>query len=216
MKMPWLLIPLLIICHPLFAQSYSGTAWKDSVQTIPGRIECEFYDRGGQGIAYSDQDAANNGSGSLNPDDGSYLNTFRMTEGVDISYTKERDIDNNPFNVVEPLMGQLYVGWTEPGEWINYTVQIQKSGTYALSLMYTANRDGSISLDLDGKDVTGELLIRSTYNFKEPVAWRQWHHWNKAEKLVTITLPQGRHILTLHTVAQGNMNYDYLDFKIIE
>lgn len=30
----------------------------------------------------------NKGSGTLNPADGSYLNEFRMHEGVDISYTK--------------------------------------------------------------------------------------------------------------------------------
>lgn len=210
------LFVLTVFSTDLLAQSYKGHPWHDSIQTIPGKIQCEFYDGGGEGIAYHDADAVNNGSGKLNPNDGSFLNTFRMNEGVDISYTKTNTTDDNPYNVVEPLMGQLYVGWTEPGEWINYTIEIQKAGTYHVSLMYTANADGKISLSLDGKDISGKVLVRSTYNFKETVAWRQWHHWNKAENLATVTLPEGKHILTLRTVDNGNMNYDYVEFAFVE
>lgn len=195
---------------------YKGTAWKDSIQQIPGKIECEFYDQGGEGVAYHENDSVNNGSGKLNPADGSFLNEFRMNEGVDISYTKFRDpaIDNSAYNVVEPVKNQLYAGWTEPGEWINYTVKVIKSGTYSIGLMYTASGDGGILLDLDGKQLTRELKIPSTRNDKEPVAWRQWHHWNHIDSLVTVKLKKGIHVLTLRTVSNGNMNYDYIEFKL--
>ncbi len=217
MKTPVLYLVMFIMCTvSAGAQTYTGRAWHDSIQTIPGRIQCELYDEGGQGIAYNDSDATNNGSGKLNPNDGTYYNTFRMNEGVDISYTKSNNTDNNAYNVVEPLMNQLYVGWTKPGEWTNYTIEIKKAGTYQLSLMYTANADGRIALSLDGKDISGMLLVRSTYNFKETVSWRQWHHWNKAEDLATITLPEGKHILTLRTVENGAMNYDYLEFTLLK
>ena len=33
----------------------------------PGRVDCAYYDRGGEGVAYHDVDAKNNGSGVLNP-----------------------------------------------------------------------------------------------------------------------------------------------------
>src|ERR1700742_617551 len=44
--------------------SYKGTPYQDSqhhggVQKIPGRVECAFYDRGGEGVAYHDTDAKN-------------------------------------------------------------------------------------------------------------------------------------------------------------
>ena len=39
-------------------------------QKIPGRVECAYYDRGGEGVTYHDTDARNNGSGALNPADG--------------------------------------------------------------------------------------------------------------------------------------------------
>src|SRR5512135_610870 len=88
-----------------FFKRYKGTPYQDSrhtggAQKIPGRVECAYYDRGGEGVAYHDTDARNNGSGGLNPADGTYLNEFRKDEGVDISYTKfHDDIDNSPYNV---------------------------------------------------------------------------------------------------------------------
>jgi hypothetical protein len=202
----------VISCTPYYKTLNAGKPWQNKIQQIPGRVECELYNEGGQGIAYNDSDAVNNGSGKLNPANGTFLNEFRMNEGVDISYTKTHDIDNNPYNKVPRDMDKLYVGWTKPGEWINYTVNVNESRSYQVDLMYTANGDGAISLDLDGKDVTGPLKVTSTHDDRDTVAWRQWHHWNKADPLTTVKLNKGVHILTLHVVANGNMNFDYLEF----
>src|SRR6478672_3255362 len=90
--------------------AYHAKLWQ--LQTIPGKIQCELYDRGGESVSYHDTDSINNGSGKLNPANGNYLNEFRMKEGVDISYTKSNNVDSNPYNKVEPVIGQLYVGWT--------------------------------------------------------------------------------------------------------
>jgi len=87
-----------------YLKSYKGTPYQDShykkgAQSIPGRVECTYYDRGGEGVAYHDTDTKNLGSGGLNPADGTYLNQFRMDEGVDTSHTKFHNtpdpIDNN-------------------------------------------------------------------------------------------------------------------------
>src|ERR1700690_3482640 len=107
-------------CASAGMNQYQGKPFQDSrypggPQKIPGRVQCAWYDFGGEGVAYYDTDATNNGSGVLNPANGTYLNEFRMKEGVDTSYTKEHDIDNNPYNKVPRDMGQLYVGWTKPG-----------------------------------------------------------------------------------------------------
>jgi hypothetical protein len=199
--------------------SYQGVPYTDSRHTggpqkIPGRVECALYDLGGEGVAYHDSDTKNNGSGGLNPADGTYLNEFRMREGVDTSYTKFHDqIDNNPYNVVQPAENQLYVGWTEPGEWFRITVDVAHAGVYQGDLLYTSNRGGSISLDVNGKDATGPLTIVSTANAADPIAWRQWHHWNLARNLVRVRLAAGRNVLTVHILTEGNMNLAYFDFR---
>jgi hypothetical protein len=48
-------------------EPYGGTPW-----AIPGTIEAENYDLGGEGVAYHDTDATNNGG------------VYRTTEGVDL------------------------------------------------------------------------------------------------------------------------------------
>jgi hypothetical protein len=200
-------------------KDYRGKPFHDSVyqggpQKIPGRAQCAYYDLGGEGVAYHDTDAKNNGSGALNPANGTYLNEFRMNEGVDISYTKfHGDTDNSPFDLVQPPEGQLYVGWTAPGEWFNMTVAVKHSGHYSIDLLYTSNRGGTISLDRNGKPLLTPVNIVSTRNDKDPIAWRQWHHWNIITNLAEVDLPKGVSVLTLHIVTEGNMNLAYLDFK---
>ncbi len=206
-------------CASAAWKGYQGKPFQDTVyhggpQRIPGRVCCAYYDFGGEGVTYHDTDAKNNGSGGLNPADGTYLNGFRMSEGVDTSYTKFHDqIDNNPFDLVQPPEGQLYVGWTAPGEWFNMTVAVQHAGLYTIDLLYTSNRGGSISLDRNGKPLVSAINIISTRNDHDPLDWRQWHHWNVMTNMAEVALPKGLSVLTLHIVTEGNMNLAYLDFK---
>lgn len=203
--------------------SYKGAPFNDSVymsvpQTIPGKLQCECYDSGGEGVAFHDNDTINSGSGRLNPADGSYLNEFRINEAVDISYTKFRDpaIDNSQFNFVEPIKDQLYVGWTAPGEWTKYTVNVKESGTYEIGIMYTSNQDGKISVSVNDIDKTGPLLISSTFAAADTIAWRQWHHWNYIDKLARIDLKKGIQTITINTIDIGQMNYDYMIFELLK
>ena len=199
-------------------KGYEGRPFQDSVyhggpQTIPGQVHCAYYDLGGEGVAYHDTDATNHGSGALNPPNGEYLNEFRMHEGVDISYTKFKgQIDNNPYNLVTPPSDQLYVGWTQPGEWFNLTVNVKRAGHYAVDLLYTSNRGGTISLDRNGEPLSPPITIPSTKNDQDPLAWRQWHHWNLLHDVVEVDLPKGISVLTAHIVTQGNMNLAFFEF----
>ena len=223
-------LPLaLILIAPLasaqtaqnFVATYKGTPYTDAhhpvgAQPIPGIVQCAYYDLGGEGVAYHDTDAVNHGSGELNPANGTYLNEFRMHEGVDTSYTKFHDpkvpIDNSPYDLVTPPDGQLYVGWTVPGEWFNLTVDVAHAGRYTADLLYTSNRGGSISLDVNGVP-SAPITIPSTFSKDEPVAWRQWHHWNLLTNATTLDLPAGRNVLTVHIVTEGQMNLATFNFK---
>lgn len=208
--------------HESFLTNYRGVPYHDiqyqgDPQKIPGRVMCAYYDLGGEGVAYHDTDPQNHGSGELNPADGSYLNEFRMHEGVDTSYTKFNrkpdPIDDSPFDTIVPPADMPYVGWTEAGEWFNITVDVAREGTYAADFLYTSNRGGTISVDVNGKDATGPLKIQTTFDSTDPVAWRQWHHWNVASQLFNIPLGKGKNVLTVHILTGGNMNLAYFDFK---
>ncbi len=55
-----------------FLARYKGIPYGDGryyrgAQKIPGKVMCAYYDGGGEGVAYHDSEARNNGSGVLNP-----------------------------------------------------------------------------------------------------------------------------------------------------
>ena len=189
---PWSFVPT----------GYAGVPFGDrrspkAPQRIPGRLQCELYDVGGQGVSYSDTDGKNSGSSALNPLDGTYLHGFRAGEAVDTSFTKDRGTptqDLSEFNKVTPDLDSLYVGWTEPGEWVNYTVQVEKTGKYLVDVMYTSNGEGRFDLSVD--DVPrGTITLPTTHVDADPVAWRQWHHWNKVVGGLELDLEAGVHLV---------------------
>jgi len=110
---------------------HGGTPWP-----IPGKVEAEDYDDGGQGFAYNDVDVSNNGG------------AYRPTEGVDI----------------EAMNGGGYdVGWTAAGEWMNYTVNVTSTGVYNLQLNIATTATGkSFHIEMDGTNVTGAINLPNT------------------------------------------------------
>jgi len=194
---------------------YTGTPFHDSTyrgqaQVIPGKIECAYYDLGGEGVAYHDTDAVNHGSGELNlkPEHHRshatlYIWSFRANEGVDLSYTKDF-ADFNHTNFVAPPTNQFYIGWTAEGEWCNYTVNVKNAGTYRIVALY-GNEANVVRFSINHLPAS---------ECKLPLATGSMHKWNKAE-IGTITFPQaGLQLLTFH-YGKGN-NFAYFEFVPIE
>jgi hypothetical protein len=216
-------VALLLAGAPAAAPLSAGDGWlaaygglpfvPKSPQLVPGPLKFAYFDTGGEGVAYHNPDGVNRGSGKFNPADGNALNEFRMKETVSISFTKGHDIDENPFNRCRPQVGSLYVGWSKPGEWLNYTVLVEKAGSYFVSLLYTENGSGRLGLTLDGDLPLAEVAVPGTDDPKEPIKWRQWHHWAWLQNAATIVLPAGRHVLTVRILERGDMNLDTLDVR---
>jgi hypothetical protein len=58
------LFSTLSLAQTAYLTSYKGTPYDDSryhggAQKIPGRVQCAYYDRGGEGVAYHDSDSKN-------------------------------------------------------------------------------------------------------------------------------------------------------------
>jgi PKD repeat protein len=84
--------------------------------TIPGTLQAEDYDLGGEGVAYHDTTAGNLG-GVYRHDD------------VDI---EQLDTDGSP-----------NVGWIRAGEWMAYTVNVSTAGTYDAGFRVASSHAGS-------------------------------------------------------------------------
>jgi len=207
------------VLHAAPPADYAGRPFQDAVhaggpQQIPGPVFCAYYDSGGEGIAYHDTDSTNNGSGKLNPANGSYLNEFRRDEGCDISYTKPIPDRESPCNKVTPPLGLLYVGWNEPGEWFKLTVETAEAGTYVADVLYTSQRGGTIGVDVAGTASSTAFDLVSTFDPAETIPWRQWHHWNIAPDAFEVTLPKGVSVLTLSILTNGNLNLATFNFRL--
>ena len=204
-------------------EQYQGKPFQDAThaagpQVIPGRLQAAFYDLGGEGIAYHDTDAINHGSGELNYKSGHCedgvpvaICHFRESEGVDISYVKKL-VDLNHPNMVAPDWQQLYIGWTEDGEWTNYTLEVKKAGKYKIAVMYS-NLAQTIQFSLNNEpaaDCNLPVNIPKQLPLPNFPDWIVWHTWNKAE-CGEINFPHtGLQLLTLH-YKKGN-NLAYFDF----
>lgn len=206
----------LLVVSGLWAATppdYKGTPFQDAQhksgpQVIPGRLQCALYDLGGEAVAYHDTEAINKGSGELNHTKGhceagvpESICYFREKEGADISYTKNQADFNHPNFFVPPKM-QLYLGWTNDGEWVNYTVNVKKAGTYQIVALY-GKLPTTLKFDVNHKPA-GECKL--------PLDTGDWHIWNKAA-CGQITFPEaGVQLLTLH-YNLGN-NLAYFDFEL--
>jgi hypothetical protein len=188
---------------------FTDTYHKSGTPNIPGIIQCALYDLGGEGVAYHDTDATNNGA-KLNleakhqrPHAGEYLWQFRKDEGVDISFVKDF-ADLNHTNLVSPPINQLYLGWTENNEWCNYTVNVIRPGDYRIKALYSFQTN-TVTFDLNGKTAATCRL---------PVPTASYHHWNFAD-IGTIQCPAaGPQLLTFH-YGKGN-NFAYFEFELVE
>jgi glucosylceramidase len=147
---------------------YGGAAW-----TLPGRIEAENYDLGGEGIGYHDTSAGNNG-GQYRSDD------------VDIE-------------TVSDVGGGYDVGWTDPGDWLRYTVNVQSDGLYQLDARVAVLGGGrNFHVEIDSKDVTGSISVPDT-------GW--WQNWRTVSS-PTFRLHDGPHVLRIvFDSAGGNLNW---------
>ncbi len=196
--------------------TYKGRPYVDAIHTtgaqwIPGKVECAFYDLGGEGVAYHDFENQNRGSGGLNanprhqrPHATPYEWEFRKEEGVDLSYAKDFADFNHSNNYYIPTLNQFYIGWTEDDEWVNYTVDVKVAGTFKIDALY-ANQDATITFEVDHNAASTCKLPLNTGDF---------HIWNKAEVgMITISEP-GLHLLTFH-YNKGN-NFAWFEFTLID
>ena len=117
---------------PTSAQApYGGTPW-----ALPGTVQIENFDRGGEGVAYHDTTAGNAG------------NQYRTTEDVDIALVSASNYS---------------IGWTPAGEWMEYTVCAASSGVYQVALAVAGvGTGGQVRMLLDGADVSGVLNVPDT------------------------------------------------------
>jgi hypothetical protein len=164
---------------PSTTTPYGGTP-----VALPGTVQAENFDVGAQGAAYLDTAAGNSGK------------AYRSTD-VDVAATRD------------PSNGGYYVGWTRTGEWLQYTVDVTETRTYALHVrVANAGSGAAFRIEVDGADSTGAVSVPNTGG---------WDVWQTIT-LNGIPLSQGTRFIRLVMVApnaenSGVGNYGYVSFE---
>ena len=59
------------------------------------------------------------------------------------------------------------IGWARAGEWLEYEIDVDDSGNYEAELrLATPNNGRTISIDVDGSNVTGNVSVNNTGNWQ--------------------------------------------------
>jgi PKD repeat protein len=131
---------------------------------LPGIIEAENFDRGGEGVGYHDM-FGTSGSGN-----------YRM-QPVEEADVQTRASASGGFAIMEAAAG----------EWLAYSVQTFRGGTFELGVRYASEfTGGTYHINIDERNATGTMTVVPTGS---------WGSYRTAIKRVFI--PAGQHIVRL-------------------
>ena len=114
----------------------NGTPYTGTPFMVPGLLQAENYDKGGEGIAYHDVDPNNIGL------------AYRPNEGVDIEPSSDQGYD---------------VYWIVAGEWMEYTIEVPKDGFYdIIPNVSSVPGFGNFTIFINGVDISGKKQVTNT------------------------------------------------------
>ena len=152
----------------------------ETAATLPGTIQAEKYDKGGEGVSYHDNDYGNSGK------------KFRE-DGVDIVAVNDADESKG-----------YAIGYTDVGEWLEYTVNVEKSGKYNLyANVASGSETSALQFAVDGKDVTEEFTVPKTGD--------DWSVYQKV-KVGEVELTAGEHLVRMY-ITGSYVNVDWFAFE---
>ena len=153
-----------------------GIPYRTNPVALPGIVQAADFDRGGESLAYHDTTPGNMGG------------QYRTAEDVDLERCSEGGFD---------------VGFLDPGEWIEYTVDVtQGPGDYLLTTrLATPNTGGTFHVEFDGINVTGQLVAPRTGD------WQAWTNLT-----TTVKLQPGIQIMRFWRDTGANFNVKRFTF----
>jgi hypothetical protein len=114
---------------------------------VPGVVQAEDFDEGGEGVAYHDTTYQDTGAQKASP-------RYRM-ESVEVDDCADEG-------------GGFNIGGILAGEWLAFTVEVRETGAYDLSFRLCSPAGGKMHVECGGKDVTGPVDVPNTGG------WGKW------------------------------------------
>lgn len=175
------------VIDAMFRQTRENTAIPFKNHQIPGKINASDYDLGTIGIAYHDQDFENLWVSDPNKRSDWNSGQKLRNDGVDIYQSKDT----------------YYVGKIEAGEWLQYTLNINKPKKYTFTLKY-ANAEAASNIELQSADgkILGHITLPTTGGIE---------NW-KEVSIKNIPLQKGKNPIRI-VFKNGNINFQSFEIK---
>jgi endoglucanase len=160
---------------------------------VPDVVQISDFDMGSNGYAYQDKDIANYQVSTQVYTAWNNGWAYR-NDGVDIEATQDTDARSNGYDV----------GWTETGEWMQYTLSVDSSAAYKIEVRYAALNAGSkLKLSVNEGDVTQPLSLAATGGYQT---------WGTAT-FNDVVLSKGQQHIRLH-IENAGMNLGFMVFSL--
>lgn len=177
--------------HADVPADYAGKPMRGTPASVPGIIQAEAYDVGAETVGNAGEPRKSahrpisDAVGVAEFGQG-HVSTTGKTEAAD----------------------QVYVGWTQTGEWLKYTITVTEPGTYVFGGKFAAGaKDAKISATFSPGITTGPVAIPTTAGFQPGV--EVYHVWETLDHLAEIQLPAGTTVMTIKIESGAGLNFDY-------
>lgn len=151
---------------------------------LPGTIEAENFDTGSEGITYHDSNTNKEGDAA----------SYRNDGGIDIV----------------KCTGGYAIGYTNSGEWMEYTVNVKEAGYYDYDLVASAGGDNAkVSISLSGED--GIKTLASNIAIPK----NSYDTYKKLHGRFAIPLEEGKQIIRI-IISNNGCNVDKLVLKHVD
>lgn len=154
--------------------------------SIPGTIQAENFDKGGEGLSYHDSNSNAEGDSNYRDDNGG-VDLVKMGGGTGTA-----------------------IGYTNVGEWLEYTVNVQTAGYYAYEANVSSGTTNSafrIGLMNNGKEtILAKINVPQT-------ASNKWDTYKVVSDKISVNIPAGKQIIRF-TITGANCNIDRVKFTL--
>jgi hypothetical protein len=159
---------------------------------IPGIIQAENFDNGGEGVAYHDTYLSNEGDSN-----------YRSDEGVDL------------FSGGTALPGAILIGGIKTGEWLEYTINVTQAGIYNISFsVASSGNGGKFHILVNGINKTNLSGGVDYMNVPNTNGWFSFRLIN----MTNVSLAKGIQLISIYMDTNGASGYvgnlDYMNFSL--
>jgi len=135
------------VIDAMFRQTKDGSTKPLRNLQAPGKIFATDYDLGRMGSAYSDKD---------------FINLWVSDPAKRSEWNSGNQLRNDGVDIYRTKDNEYYVGKTESGEWLQYTINSKADKTYTFDIKYASENDAKIRIEDASEKKLASISLAST------------------------------------------------------